>query len=123
MIRTDDYICEVTWSDGEMTEISRTYMLSNEQIEEYPFVKDGRPAFYFYLARQLGHNPEEADNIRFDCTKINISNNIQDKWFCGIPQSQKTSFAMLLVCSGPKTDDSLPDNVIMIDDGFISYED
>lgn len=102
--------------------VSQKYRMTSEQIAEHPFVKDGLPAFYYFVSRCLKHNPE-ADNIRFDCCKITIAKNIQDYWMDNLPEGvSRTSMAMGLCMSGPKVDDKLEYNEIEVEEGFIEYE-
>ena len=106
----------------DLQPVSRKYRMTDKQIAEHPFVKDGLPAFYYFVTRCLGHNPE-ADDIRFDCRKITIAKNIQDYWMDNLPQGvSRTSLAMGLCMSGPKVNDKLEDNEIEVEEGFIEYE-
>ena len=69
--------------------------------------------------------------IKYNCTKINVAENIQDDFYEyyaeKIKEEQptlsendiKTGITMLLVMSGPKVDNALKANEVEVFDGFI----
>lgn len=66
-------------------------------------------------------------NTNYDCRHINVAPNIQDGFFAyyreanpNISESDfKNSMAMLLVCYGPKVNETLQDDEVEVFDGFI----
>ena len=84
---------------------------------------------YEAAAKEMGcANPSE---IKYNCTKINVAENIQDDFYEyyaeKIKEEQptlsendiKTGITMLLVMSGPKVDNALKANEVEVFDGFI----
>ena len=71
-------------------------------------------AFYDRVARSFDLTP--SDNLHYDCTKIEVSNDIADavERFYG----DRMTFAMLWICSGPKVNESLNDGEVLVHDGF-----
>jgi hypothetical protein len=65
----------------------------------------------------------DLSEVQYDCTFINIANNIQEKWFNYYSRqgNSMTSIAMLLVIGGPKVNNSLNDNEVEIFDGFVDF--
>lgn len=90
----------------------------------------GLSDFYDTVAKGFGHF--NTSKLHYDCTKINISENIQDKFYEYYAQQARetdptlsdndirTGITMLLVNSGPKVDKTLKANEVEIFDGFIS---
>lgn len=86
-------------------------------------------SFYDVVAKGLGYF--DTRERKYDCTKINIAENIQDDFFKYYTQAARetdptlsendirASIAMLLMCSGPKVDPTLKANEVEIFDGFI----
>lgn len=84
---------------------------------------------YDMAAREMGHTITSETN--YDCTKINIAENIQDKFYEYYTEKAKeeqptlsenditTGITMLLAISGPKVDKALKANEVEIFDGFI----
>jgi len=66
-------------------------------------------------------------NANYDCRHITIAPNIQDGFFAHYKEENanlsesdfKMSMAMLLLCYGPKVDESLAENEVEVFDGFI----
>ena len=77
---------------------------------------------YDLVASMMDYSYEEIQNLSYDCTKINVAQDIFDD----IDQSYKDegkidNLAMDWVCFGPKVDDSLPTHTVEIQEGFIIY--
>ena len=84
---------------------------------------------YNAAARQMGH--KSTRDLRYDCTKINVAENIQDDFYNyyydvakardeSMPESEiRVGVTMLLAMSGPKVDKELKANEIEVFDGFI----
>lgn len=89
----------------------------------------GLSDFYDTVAKGIGHF--NTSKLHYDCTKINIAENIQDKFYEYYAQQAretdptlsendiKTGITMLLVNSGPKVDKALNANEVEVFDGFI----
>lgn len=89
----------------------------------------GITEFYEAVAKGIGHF--NTSKLHYDCTKINIAENIQDKFYEYYAQQAretdptvsendiKTGITMLLIKSGPKVDKTLKANEVEIFDGFI----
>lgn len=87
------------------------------------------PEFYDTVAREMGIAP--TSEIKYDCRKVNIAENIQDgfyEYYSALARETdpsisendiKTGITMLLAMSGPKVDMSLPKNAVEVFDGFI----
>jgi hypothetical protein len=85
--------------------------------------------FYEAVATEMGYT--DTSEIKYDCTKINIAENIQDGFYDHYAQTAKetdptlsvndikTGITMLLAMSGPKADTALKANEVEIFDGFI----
>lgn len=85
--------------------------------------------FYDTVAREMGIAP--TSEIKYDCRKVNIAENIQDgfyEYYSALARETdpsisendiKTGITMLLAMSGPKVDMSLPKNAVEVFDGFI----
>jgi len=74
-------------------------------------------SFYDNVAQTLGF---DKDKVLYDCTKIDVSKNIQDNIYevwekMGAPDAE---IAITWLNSGPKADDKLPDDTIRISHGF-----
>ena len=81
------------------------------------------------IARQMGYI--NADELNYDCRKINVAKNIQDMFYefytqltkeadDTMPDSDiKVGITMLLAMSGPKVDKNLADDEVEIFEGFI----
>lgn len=85
--------------------------------------------FYDMVAREIGYT--DIDNLEYDCRKINIAANIQDKFYAFYTDVAKRNdktlsdndikvgTTMLLAMSGPKVDETLKANEVEIFEGFI----
>lgn len=85
--------------------------------------------FYDSVAREMGYT--DLSEIRYDCTKIDIAENIQDgfyEYYAAIARETTqalsdsditTGITMLLVMSGPKVNKDLKANEVEVFDGFI----
>lgn len=106
-----------------MEKMRTIYRLSDEEILNNQFIMDMEPQFYHYVATQLDHDFNDP-TIRFECRKINVAANIQDVWFAESKKRGESthSLAMLLVQLGPKVNDTLGDNEVEFEEGFIYYE-
>ena len=78
-------------------------------------------SFYDNVAETMGLN---KDAVRFDCTKIDVSRNIQENIFSVWEKMGASNFeiGMTWCNSGPKTDDTLPQDTISITHGFFRNE-
>lgn len=86
--------------------------------------------FYDTVARQMGY--ANVSDLKYDCRKINIAENIQDGFYEYYTENAKetnpnanmadvrTSITMILAINGPKVDKSLKINEVEVFDGFIS---
>jgi hypothetical protein len=89
----------------------------------------GLTEFYDTVAKGLGHF--DTSELHYDCTKINVAENIQDKFYeyytalvretepMSSENDIKIGITMLLAMSGPKVDSNLKANEVEIFDGFI----
>lgn len=86
-------------------------------------------ALYEIVASQMGET-WNADNIRFDCTKINVAKNIYRvmeeaavEKFRGRHSEEgvRNEFAMTWCFAGPKAIDRLADNEVEVEEGFVTY--
>lgn len=72
---------------------------------------------YDTVLETLGaYNP---DHCTYDCKHINVSSNIRQIVRDGYGNNE-TDFAMAWICYGPKEDETLPDDTVAIEDGFIT---
>lgn len=87
-------------------------------------------SLYEAVAQELGEENWNADNIRFDCTKINVAKNIYDAMVATAVEQLihkasedtiRTEFAMMWCMSGPKEIDGLSKNEVEIFEGFIYF--
>lgn len=81
------------------------------------------------VAKEMGY--ENLSKINYDCTKINVADNIQDGFYTeygrllresdpNIPYTEVTAgITMHLAMSGPKVDTTLKANEVEVFDGFI----
>ena len=93
----------------------RTIKLGMEQ--SYCNIKQ----LYDKVAQALGY--EDTENLHYDCAYINVAPNIADNVLAYMKEEEKFEAmerGMLWVCFGPKADENLKDDVIMVDDGFIT---
>jgi hypothetical protein len=67
----------------------------------------------------------DASILRYDCTKINVSRNIQSNILAALDaRSPDPCYTGMMWCiRGPKADDSLPDDTVEILDGFFLRDD
>jgi hypothetical protein len=93
-------------------------------------------SLYELIAKTSGEEKWNADNIRYDCTKINVSSSIYDAMedralsdptllqeTRNDTKEIKTQFAMYWCMAGPKVDATLSRDAVEIFDGFILFED
>ena len=95
-------------------------------VEDKPY---GIVELYDAVARQIGHTDTSA--LHYDCTKINIAENIQDgmyeyyltlireKDIYSHENEARADITLVLAMSGPKVDTSLKANEVEVFDGFI----
>ena len=78
--------------------------------------------FYENVALVLGKDPF---NLMYECTKINVSKNVQDLIFeyYKAEGAQDYEICMRWCCFGPKVDETLEDFEVEIFDGFCIEED
>ena len=101
-----------------MEKVKTIYKLTDEEVKSAPFVRaktDEEDLTFYPLIRKLLDKPEET----IDCRKICVANNITQYWLDyaeehGIPAFE---IGMMIVCSAPKSDESLRDNEICIEEG------
>jgi hypothetical protein len=77
--------------------------------------------FYTNVANSLGH--KESSTTQYDCRKIEISENIQSKWYqLWAEQFDATpiQITQLLLMSGPKVNPDLKDDEVLIYEDFIT---
>lgn len=92
------------------------------KLELSDYVGIDLPKFYDIVAEKVLSRPLNEDEV-YDCTKIDVAENIQDEWFrhygddLGAPDYQ---IAMMLACYGPKVDSDLGIDEIIVYEGFIS---
>lgn len=95
--------------------------LNDSEIENKGVVE-----FYDSVALHLGY--VDIGNLQYDCRKINVALNIQDAIFAAYESSfheplskdqAQEEIGMRWVISGPKTKESLANNEIEIQEGFI----
>ena len=84
---------------------------------------------YEAAAKEMGYT--DTSEIKFDCTKINVAENIQDGFYdyylalirendiYSHENEARADITMLLVMSGPKVDSDLKANEVEIFEGFI----
>lgn len=85
--------------------------------------------FYEAVATEMGYS--NINNLEYDCRKINIAANIQDKFYAFYTDVAKRNdktlsdndikvgTTILLAMSGPKVDETLKANEVEIFEGFI----
>lgn len=77
---------------------------------------------YDMVARLMGN--EDTSNLRYNCTKINVSQDISDVIELAYRTDAyitdwKLAFGTDWCCYGPKVDESLPGATVEVQDGFI----
>lgn len=82
---------------------------------------------YEIVTMKMGEDPKMVKN--YDCRKINVAQNIFDdiyEWYQinvkGDVYVIKQHFGMDWLMYGPKVDNELPDNCVVLEDGFMSFE-
>ena len=89
-------------------------------------IPEGIVDFYNAIALQLGY--PDLDAIRYDCTKIEVSEEraeAVEEWYKSLDpdgNEWKYAFGMHWVCSGPKTNKDLHGDEVIIEEGFIYDE-
>lgn len=74
------------------------------------------PGLYESIGASLG---VYTDKLRYDCTKIDVSLNIQSNMFETFERRYPgDSVGMIWALSGPKTDRALPDDTVVLFNGF-----
>ena len=89
----------------------------------------GIQELYEAAAKEIGYT--DTSEIKFDCTKINVAENIQDGFYeyylalirendiYSHENEARADITLVLVTSGPKVDKSLKENEVEIFDDFI----
>lgn len=100
----------------------QTIIITDDEMKQHPYIDENRKCnFYRFVAERFGG----FDNLKsIDCTKINVAKNIQTSWYEAIrsnPIMNESDLTMHLLLSGPKVNESLPDNTIELEEGAISY--
>ncbi len=99
-----------------------TFLMTDDEIKTCPFItKEKRAGFYNFLREKFATPTHVVDTI--DCRKLLVSDNIQAAWYDyirkhNIPEADVT---MLLLMNGPKTESTLPDNTVEIQEGCFTY--
>lgn len=95
------------------------FTLTEEEINSNPIFH----GFYSMIGRKLGY--VENSDTAYDCSKICIAQNIQDKCYEYYEKlgNDSTSIAMHLCLSGPKVEKTLKDNQVSIEAGYITEKD
>lgn len=81
----------------------------------------GIKQLYDIVAQALGY--EDTENLHYDCAHINVAPNIAENVFAHMKEKEDLEAmerGMLWVCFGPKTDENLKDDEVMVDDDFIA---
>lgn len=76
---------------------------------------------YNRVAQVLGY--EDTDNLHYDCKSIDVAPNVADNIFAYMEKEEgrdKFAQGMLWVCYGPKANDKLNDDEVMVYDDFIT---
>ena len=94
-----------------------------------PYTPCGLAEFYDKVATEMGHG--DPSEFKYDVSKINIAENIQDgfyEFYDKVAREKdptlskndiRVGITMLLVNSGPKVDKTLKANEVEIFEGFI----
>lgn len=89
----------------------------------------GLPEFYDAVATEMGY--ADTSELKYDCTKINIAENIQDGFYehylafirekdiYSHENEARADITLVLAMSGPKVDTNLKANEVEVFDGFI----
>ena len=105
--------------------MSTKVRIPNPEVIGYSIV-----SLYEVIAQTLGEKNWNAENIQFDCTKINVAKNIYDTMVATAVEQLRhkasedtirTEFAMMWCMSGPKAVDGLSKNEVEIFEGFIYF--
>lgn len=83
----------------------------------------GLPEFYDEVARKLGYT--NTDDLKFDCTKIDVSDKIQDaimSYYREIKHAGIEEIAMIWCNWGPKAHEDWHDWKVQVEDGFVEEE-
>lgn len=91
--------------------MQQTIHLIEEDLKDKSLI-----AFYDLLADKLGYSKE----VQYDCTKIWVSESIQDHIFQHYYSQNCTAqdLGTLWLCFGPKTDKTLTGLTVIVQDGF-----
>ena len=76
---------------------------------------------YDTVAQALGY--EDTENLQYACSAINVAPNIADNVFAHMKEEEGIDVmerGMLCVCFGPKADENLKGDEVMVEDGFIT---
>ena len=92
------------------------FTLNEEEINANPIFH----GFYSLIGKKLGY--VETPDSAYDCRKICIAQNIQDKCYEYYEKlgNDPTSISMHLCLSGPKVEKTLKDNQVSIEAGYIT---
>ena len=107
-------------------------MINKRELQEDDLKGKTLVKFYELIAAKLGYDISD-ENIRYDCTKILIANNIQDgiyeayrkefpKEFEQSPRDAECQVTMILAASGPKVKKELPDYMVETLEGFVTFK-
>jgi hypothetical protein len=94
-------------------------MVPEEQLKHIGFIgDDGSAEFYRFIADCID---TPFGNLNFDCRKILISPRLQQQWYDKVPDGTTAEqLSCALAMYGPKTDDSLDYNQIMLEPGAVT---
>lgn len=93
--------------------------LTQTDIENNPFIKDGQLHFYRFLIERITgitYDPKKIKTV--DCTKISISRNISEYWKETVEKDSSMAeddFAFLMFIHGPKVNENLRNNQILLE--------
>lgn len=96
--------------------------MTDEQIKENPFITaEGRTPFYSFIGEKFAGSYDDVKSI--DCRKVNVARNIQNSWFEYAKENGITveDLNMMLLFSGPKALDEIPDNLVELEENAIEY--
>ena len=77
--------------------------------------------FYDDVARELGYSEKQIETAEYDCTKIWVSKdrfNFIRRYYGGDDEV----FGMSWVCYGPKTDETMIEEDVQVENGFVKLK-
>lgn len=114
-----------------MSTTSTEYLttITNNELESYPFDDNGKAAFYKLIFTKYCNDNNIEPNWdkceRFCATKITVAKNIVDYWqetmMNDDPTMDMLKFSQTMCILGPKWDDSLSDNQVLLEPDCIVF--